>query len=96
MSLVSKTSGIKFIGLLTIILFISTSGCSSNSDTDNSIASENAQLAASTHNVTTTTNANSTDNNTIAAKMEMPNRCRVRQRSFISITAPAESSGTVG
>jgi len=67
MNLVSKISGIKFIGLLTIILFISTSGCSSNSDTDNSSASENTQLVASTHNATTTANLTSTDNNIIAA-----------------------------
>lgn len=70
MNLASKISKIKFIGLLIIILFISTSGCSSNSDTDNSNASENAQLVTSAHNMTTTKNITSTDNNNIAAGNE--------------------------
>lgn len=69
MSLASKISGIKFIGLLTTtILFIFTSGCSSNSDTDNSSASENAQLVVSVHNAATTTNVTSTGNNIIHVK----------------------------
>jgi hypothetical protein len=62
----TKISGTKFIGLLTIILFISTSGCSSNSDTNNPTASENAQLVASESNLTATTNVNRTDNNVVA------------------------------
>ncbi|HEY3362651.1 MAG TPA: hypothetical protein VGK06_12780 [Methanosarcina sp.] len=70
MSLASKISGIKFIGLLTTILFISISGCSSNSDTDNSSASENSQLVVFAHNATTKTNVTGTDNNIIAAEIE--------------------------
>lgn len=70
MNLASKISKIKFIGLLIIILFISTSGCSSNSDTDNSNASENAQLVTSAHNMTTTKNITSKDNNNITAGNE--------------------------
>jgi hypothetical protein len=70
MSLASKISGIKFIGLLTAILFISTSGCSSNSGTDNSSNSENAQLVVFAHNATITTNVTRTDNNSIASKIE--------------------------
>lgn len=70
MNLASKISKIKFIGLLIIILFISTSGCSSNSDTDNSNASENAQLVTSAHNMTTTKNITSKDNNNITTGNE--------------------------
>lgn len=70
MKLGSKISGIKFIGFLTIILFIYTSGCSSNSNKDISSVSENTQLLASTHKATTTTNATSIDSNTIASKSD--------------------------
>lgn len=67
MNLINKISGIKFIGLLTIILFISTSGCSSNSDTDNSSAIENTQLVES-NNAIITTNVTGTNNKTIAVE----------------------------
>ncbi len=70
MSLASKISGIKFIGLLTTILFISTSGCSSNSDADNSNASENSQLVVFANNTTTKSNVTDPNNNIIAAEIE--------------------------
>lgn len=63
MRLPTKIPGIKFVGLITIIiLVVSTLGCtSSGSNADNSSSSSNAQVAPSTPNYNKTIETNPKD-----------------------------------